>query len=98
MRVLYPVVASLAGAVTALSFRPFKGMTKGEIGMALFVGASFAIFFGPWANHILFGDGLSDPRLQAGVYYLLASGSNALIPMAVKWLGRAFGFKQEDKE
>lgn len=96
MRILYPVAASLAGAITALSFRPWQSMSKGQITMALFIGVSFAIFFGPWAIHLLFGDGPGDPRLQAGAYYLMASGSNALIPMAVKWLARAFGFQPED--
>lgn len=97
MKALYPVVASLAGAITALSFRPFANMTKGEIGMALFVGASFAMFVGPWAVHLLPESITSDIRLQAGIFYLMASGSNALIPLAVRWLGRFVGFRETEK-
>lgn len=90
-RWLWPAVASLAGAVTALSFRPFKSMSKGEIFMALFVGASFAWFVSPWVNQAIFGDGPTDVRVLGGVFYLMASGSNILIPFAIKWLGRMFG-------
>lgn len=97
MRALYPVVASLAGAITALSFRPFRDMTKGEVFMALFVGASFAMFVGPWAVKLLPISITSDIRLQAGIFYLMASGSNALIPMAIKWFGRVVGLREEQK-
>src|SRR5687768_2670867 len=85
------LLASFAGALTALSFRPFKDMTRGEIAIALTVGASFAIFVGPWVASMLFGEGPVDIRILGGLFYLLASGSNILIPMAVKWLGRVFG-------
>lgn len=95
MRVLYPIVASIAGSITALGFRPFKDMTPAEIGMALFVGASFAYFFGPWAVRAVQTVTGDDVRLQGGVYYLLATGSNAFIPLAVRWGARAFGFRQE---
>jgi hypothetical protein len=89
-RALYPVIASLAGAVTALSFRPYKDMSPAQIAFAVFVGFSFAYFVGPWVIGVVLGKS-NDIRLQGGVFYLLASGSNALIPMAVKWISRVFG-------
>lgn len=95
MKWLWPLIASLAGAVTALSFRPFKRMTRVEIGMALFVGASFAWFVAPWVNHMIFKEGATDVRVLGGVYYLMASGSNILIPFAIKWISKVFGTQKE---
>jgi len=95
---LWTILASFAGALTALSFRPFKNMTRGEIMLALTVGASFAIFVGPLVAHWLFGDGPVDIRILGGVFYLMASGSNILIPMAVKKLGSLLGQKTGEGE
>lgn len=61
--------------------------------MAVFVGATFAIFVGPFVVKVM---GVSEPKLEAGIYYLMASGSNALIPLAVKKLGQLFNVKPED--
>jgi hypothetical protein len=96
MRWLWPLLASLAGAVTALSFRPFKKMSGIEIAMALFVGASFAWFVSPWVNHMIFGNGPTDIRVLGGVFYLMASGSNILIPFAIKWFSKVFGTQKEE--
>lgn len=92
------LLASFAGALTALSFRPFKDMNKHEIAIALVVGASFAIFVGPWVATLVFGNGPVDIRILGGLYYLLATGSNTLIPIAVRWLGRVFGTNGESSE
>jgi hypothetical protein len=97
MRFLYPILASVAGAVTALSFRPFKGLTAGQIALAVFVGFSFAFFTGPLAVRAILGAN-PDARMQGVVYYLLASGQNALIPLAIKWLGRGAGFQAQEPE
>lgn len=96
MKWLWPLLASLAGAVTALSFRPFKKMSAVEIWMALFVGASFAWFVSPWVNHMIFGNGPTDIRVLGGVFYLMASGSNILIPFAIKWFSKVFGTQKEE--
>ncbi len=91
-RWLWPLLASVAGAITALSFRPWKTLSPVEVGMALFVGASFAFFVSPVVIHLLYGKGPVDPRQLGGIYYVMATGSNALIPAAVKWLSvRTFG-------
>ena len=91
MKWVWPLLASLAGAVTALSFRPFKKMSKTEVVMALFVGASFSWFVSPWVNNMIFGSEPADVRVLGGVFYLMASGSNILIPFAIKWLSKVFG-------
>lgn len=94
-RHLWAFLAACAGAITALSFRPFRDMSKWEVTLALFVGASFAIFVGPWAAHLTFGEGPIDIRILGGLFYLLASGSNILIPVAVKKLTQVVGGKDE---
>lgn len=91
LRWLWPLLASLAGAVTALSFRPFKQMSVTDIAMALFVGSTFAWFVSPWVNHMIFGKGPTDIRILGGVFYLMASGSNILIPFAVRRIKKVLG-------
>lgn len=93
---IWPLLASLAGALTALSFRPFKDMTRSEITLAMAVGTSFAMFVGPLAAWWIFGTGPVDFRIFGGVLYLMASGSNILIPLAVRKLGQLFGVKNEE--
>lgn len=92
-RYLWPFLASLAGSVTALSFRPFKTLGKWEIMLALFVGASFAFFVAPWVVYITFGHGPIDTRVAGAIFYLLASGSNILIPFMIKKLGVNIGYR-----
>lgn len=88
---LYTILASLAGALTALSFRPFAQMTRAEIALALFVGASFAIFVGPWFAQWVFGAGPIDMKVMGGLFYILATGSNVLIPLAVRRISVLIG-------
>lgn len=83
---VWTILAALAGALTALSYRPFRGMNALDIALALFVGASFAIFAGPWFVKIILGSGPQDARMVGALYYGLASGSNVLIPAFVRWL------------
>lgn len=95
MRWLWPILASIAGAVTALSFRPFKLMSRWEILMALFVGATFAMFVAPWATYAIFRNGPIDVRMQGGVFYIMATGSNVFIPFFIKIVKGALGKEPE---
>lgn len=88
---LWIVLASLAGALTALSFRPFKDMSRIEIVLALFVGFSFAIFVGPWVVHWYFGTAQPDIRVTGAFFYLMASGSNALVPFFIRKMSNVIG-------
>ena len=97
-RLLWPFLAAIAGAITALSFRPFRNMTKGEISLALFVGFSFALFVAPLTAKLMFGDGPIDIRIMGGLFYLMASGSNILIPLAVRKLSAFFGASAQTAE
>ena len=90
-RLLWPLLASLAGAITALSFRPYKSMAWHEITLSLIVGTSFATFVGPLAASWIFGNGPVDIRMLGATFYLMASGSNVLVPLAVRKLSSFFG-------
>lgn len=94
---LWPLLASLAGAVTALSFRPYARMSPIDILMALFVGTTFAWFVSPWVAHTAFGYEPPGIRVVGGLYYIMASGSNILIPFAIRGLKRFAGSGKEDE-
>ena len=91
LRLLWPLLASLAGAITALSFRPYRNMKVIEITMSLIVGTSFATFVGPLAAVWIFGNGPVDIRMLGATFYLMASGSNVLIPLAIRKLSSFLG-------
>lgn len=93
--ILWTTLASFAGAVTALSLRAFKGMTPQEIAFALLVGASFAIFVGPLVTYWIFGSGPVDLRVMGGVFYIMASGSNVLIPVTLRKVRALAGLEEE---
>lgn len=95
LRILWPLLASFAGAITALSFRPYRNLSRLEIAMSLAVGTSFATFVGPLAAVWIFGTGPVDIRLLGATFYLMASGSNVLIPLAIRKLSIFFGTEQE---
>lgn len=85
-RLIWSLISSVSGAVTSLSFQSWRNMTRGEVSMSLFVAASFAFFVGP-----LVLNNIKDARMAGGVIYLMATGSNVLIPWAVKQVGKLFG-------
>jgi ABC-type uncharacterized transport system permease subunit len=78
----YTTLGAIAGAITALFFRQWQDMSRVQIVFAVFVGFSFSFFVSP----LLFRN-ISDKQVAGGIFYLMATGSNALIPLAVKWLG-----------
>lgn len=82
----YQALAAVAGAVAALSFRPYEGMTRGKIALSLFVSATFAIFVGPLLIRMFYGPGDVDLRVAGAIMWGLATGSNASIPLFVKWV------------
>ncbi len=89
----YLLMAAVAGSITALSFKQWKTMTGVEIALTLFVGASFAIFVTPLMAEWM---AIDSPRGVAALTYISASGSNVLIPVAIKWLKRVFGPEKEE--
>lgn len=98
LRDVWTGLAALAGGVTALSFREWRQMRTSEILMTVFVGVSFAIFVAPWVAHNLFGIGPNDTRAVAAVVYVMASGSNILVPVLIERFRRAFGANGVQKQ
>ncbi len=91
LRFLWPLLASIAGAITSLSFKSYRDMRAIEIAMSLVVGTSFGTFVGPLAAVWIFGAGPVDIRMLGATFYLMASGSNVLIPLAIRKLSSFFG-------
>ena len=92
----YIAMAAIAGAITALAFRPWQKMTKGEIFLTLFVGFSFALFVTPWIAESVFGIAYNNLRVIAAITYVFASGSNILLPVIIRSFSRALGHEGKD--
>lgn len=90
-RIAYVAMAALAGAVTSLSFMPWKTMRWAEIGMTLFVGAAFAIFGVPWIAADWVHVDTTNLRALCGITYFGATGANVLIPLIIRKLRRQLG-------
>lgn len=96
VRIIWPLLAALAGSVTALSFKPWQTMSRVEIALSLFVGAAFATFVGPVAAQKVLGLPQSeDYRWYGFVLYVMATGSNVLIPLLVNKASQLLGSKPE---
>ncbi|WIW88947.1 hypothetical protein K3M67_02915 [Sphingobium sp. V4] len=91
--IAYTIMAALAGAVTALAFRPWKKMTGMEIGLTLFVGFSFAIFVSPWVAHSIIKVPAAEPRAASFITYIMGAGSNILLPRLIQLIERLLGTK-----
>lgn len=93
-RHVWSLIAAIAGALTSLSFQQWEGMSKGKILLALFVAASFGFFVSP---AVLVN--VHDPRIAGAIIWIMAAGSNILIPRAVKGMSglmdRVFGTNTE---
>jgi hypothetical protein len=90
----YVGLAAIAGAVTALSFRGWKEMSRTEIAMTLFVSSCFAVFVVPWLAYSWFGP-TPDIRAMAFAIYVGGSGSNTFLPMIFRWASKRLGNGEE---
>jgi|SRR6187402_1270656 len=90
-RMIYAAMAAFAGSVTALAFMRWKEMSRVEIFLAVFVGFSFAMFVTPWIAHLAFGVSEADARTTTGLTYVMATGSNTILPTLVRRLNRILG-------
>lgn len=84
MRVAYLVMAAMAGGITALSVQPYDGMSRKQIVLTVFTSAMTAIFIGPLIVTAILG-AHADLRLQAGIFYIVATGNNAFVAAGIKW-------------
>lgn len=96
----YGAIASLAGAVTALSFLPWKTMRWAEICMTLFVGSAFATFGVPYLVGTLGGVELGELRALCFFTYIGATGANVFLPIIIRagkrWLEKVFGTEESE--
>jgi hypothetical protein len=90
-RLVYTGMAAVAGAITALSFMKWREMSWPEVMLTIFVGAAFALFAVPWIAADWAGMDLENLRAICGVTYLGATGSNILIPVAIRRFRAAVG-------
>ena len=98
LRWLWPVLAALAGAVTALSLRAYKQMSPVDIGMALFVGTTFSLFVAPIVAQAALGYEPQGIRVVGAIYWIMAAGSNILIPLTFRWIKKFVGAPAPEDE
>jgi hypothetical protein len=91
---LWLLMAAMAGALTALSFKQFQPLTTRERIMLVFVGFVFAIFVGPLIVGWILPDERASSRIVGALYYIIAAGSNWLLPWAIE---KATGIRPEKK-
>lgn len=96
-RMVYLVMAAIAGAITSLAFMPWKTMTLIERAISLFVGASFALFFVPWAVADIMGVDITALRAACATTYIGAVAAPALIPPIIRKLLKAGGLEEGEK-
>lgn len=73
----------------------WKEMGWVDIVLTLFVGASFAIFMTPWIAQVVFR--ATDPKTIAALTYLMASGSNIILPYLIRKLRDRIGLSLENE-
>ncbi len=88
-RVAYLFMAAIAGAITSLSFMRWKEMGWLDRSMTLFVGASFALLFVPWAVADVFHVDISPLRTACAITYMGAVAANSVIPRITSRIKRA---------
>lgn len=96
-RIIYLVMAAIAGAITSLAFMPWKTMTVLERCINLFVGVAFALLFVPWAVADLMRVDITALRAACATTYIGAVAAPALIPPIVRKILRLGGLEGEDK-
>jgi hypothetical protein len=83
MQSVWLIVASLAGAITAQIWQPWKDMGPGKVALTIFAGTTFGYYVFP-----VFFAHVSDQKMAGGLTYLMASSWNLLLPVLLK---RVFG-------
>lgn len=99
---LWAVLATTAGGISSLSFRPYKQMSRGEITLAFIVSSTFALFVGPLVadviGHWLFGNGPVNLRVFGAVLWFMAAGAHFLIPVGITRAKRLISALGAEKE
>lgn len=92
--VAYAAMATVAGAITALSFLDWKRLSWAEIAMTLFVGSAFATFCIPYLIGDRWGIDLTNKRAICFFMYIGATGSNIFIPLLIRKGKKMLGLEE----
>lgn len=97
LRYVYIGMAAISGAIVSLSLMPWQKMTKGERGMAIFVGTAFALFGVPWIVGSLMNVDITPLRVACGITFVGAVGAPSFIPRLVQFINKKFGLEEPGK-
>lgn len=88
------VMSAIAGTITALAQMKYKQMTWSDIGLTLFSGFGFAVFFMPLVAHRWLGIAEHDTQATNAMVYIGGTGWNILLPFAIQRIKAVFGTKE----
>lgn len=87
---LWVTLATLGGAISSMSLRPYKDMSRSDIVLAFIVSSTFAMFMGyPLAEFIArwsakwLGGGPVNMHVLGGGMWFMAMSAHFLIPVAI---------------
>lgn len=89
---LWGVIGSFAGGMTSLYFQPWKTWGWGQIIWWVLIATAFAFFVAP----MIFSS-IRDQKISGGIYYLMATGTSVLLPLAVRQLQKMMGGAETSK-
>jgi hypothetical protein len=91
LRYVYVPLAALMGAIPSLGARQWRSMTTRKIVLAIFMGATFAMFVTPWAAHAFMGVKEGDARATVALTYLFGIAAHIILPWIIARLERMIG-------
>lgn len=78
-------LATIGGAITSISFRPYKEMGKWEIAIAFVVAVSFSVASGPLVaeviSHWLYGQAPISLHVYGFTMWIMGAASQVVIPV-----------------
>lgn len=92
---VYIALAAMAGAVTSLSFMPWKRMSWPEIALTLFAGSTFSVFLVPWLAADWAHMDITNLRAICGVVYAGGLSSHAIMPLVIRKAKSLFGAEEK---
>lgn len=91
VRYVYIPLAALMGAISSLGARQWRSMTRRKIALAIFMGATFAMFVTPWAAHSFIGVKEGDARATVALTYLFGIAAHIILPWIIQRLEKMIG-------
>lgn len=91
LRYVYIPLAAFTGAISSLGARRWRTMSKSKILLAVFMGATFAMFVTPWAAHAIMGIKEDDARGTVALTYLFGIAAHIILPWLIQRIERMIG-------